>query len=81
MITRALLGAKIEEFPKDFHATVEVDGYEVMIITEQRPSVTVSKKRGPGKGSHIVIHNPNPNLTVEEVYRKARETLEALTKK
>jgi hypothetical protein len=59
MITRALLGAKIEEFPKDFHATVEVDGYEVMIITEQRPSVAVSKKRGPGRGPHIVICDPN----------------------
>ncbi len=81
MITRALLGAKIEELPKDFHATIEVDGYEVMVIAEERLSVTVTKKRGPSRGSHVVIYNPDPDLTVEEVYRKAREVLEALVRK
>ncbi len=81
MITRVLLSARIGELPKDFSATVEVDGYEIMIIIEERPSVTVSKKRSPGKGSHIVIYDPNPDIAVEEVYRKAREVLEALAKK
>ncbi len=78
MITQMMLNTKIGEFPKRFHATVEVGEYEIMIITEGRPSVTVSKKRGLSKGSHVVIYEPNPDLTVEEVYRRAREVLEAL---
>jgi cellulose biosynthesis protein BcsQ len=41
----------------------------------------VSRKRSPGKGSHVVIYDPNPDITVEEVYKKAREALEALAKK
>ncbi len=78
MITQMLLNTKIGEFPKNFHATIEVDGYEIMIITERQSSITVSKKRGLGKGSHVVIYEPDPNATVEEAYRRAREVLEAL---
>jgi len=77
MIT-TLLNAKIKELPKDFHAAVEIDGYEVMVITEHRISVTVSKRKGPCRGSHVVIYNPNPNITIEEVYKKAWEVLETL---
>ncbi len=78
---QALLSARIEEFPKNFHATIEVEGYEVMIVVEERTSITVSKKRGRGKGSHVVIYEPDPEATVEEVYRRAREVLEALVRR
>ncbi len=81
MITQVLLNAGIEDFPKNFHVTVEVDGYEVMIIIEERPSVTVSKKRGPCRGPHVVIYEPDPGATIEEVYRRVREVLEALVRR
>jgi hypothetical protein len=77
-IAKALISSRVGDLPEDFHATVEVDGYEIMIITERQVTVTVTKKRSPGKLSRVVIHNPDPDLTVEEVFRRARETLEAL---
>jgi hypothetical protein len=40
----------------------------------------VSRKRSPGKGSHIVIYDPD-DLTVAEIFKRARETLEALVRK
>jgi hypothetical protein len=81
MIMQVLFSTKIEELPRDFHVAVEVDSYEVMVVSEKQLSITVSKKRGPGRGSHVVIYNPDPKLTVEEVYKKAQELLEALVRK
>jgi hypothetical protein len=68
---------KVRELPKNFHTTIEVDDYEIMIITERKVTVTVTRKKSPGKLSHITIYNPG-DLTIAEIYKKARETLEAL---
>ncbi len=81
MITQALLNAKVGELPKNFHATIEVGNYEVMIITERQVSVTVSRKKNPGRGAHVVLYDPDPELTIAEIYKKAREVLETLVSK
>jgi hypothetical protein len=80
-LTQALLNAKVGDLPKDFHVTMEVDDYEVMVITERQVSVTVHKKKGPGKGARVVVYDPDPDLTVAEIYRKARDTLEVLVRR
>jgi len=77
-ITQALISSRVGDLPKDFHATVEVDGYEIMIITERQVAVTVTRKRSPGKLSRVVVYNPSPDLTIAEIYKKTREALEAL---
>ena len=58
-ITKGLISSRVGDLSKDFHATVEVDGYEIMIITEQQ-TVAVTRKRSPGKLSRVVVYNPSP---------------------
>jgi hypothetical protein len=79
-LTLALLNTRVKDLPKNFHVTVSVDEYEVMVITERQVSVTVTKKKGVGKGTHLVVYDPGPELTVMEIYRRAREVIEALHK-
>jgi len=82
-IVKTLISSRVRDLPKDFHATIEVDGYAVMMMTEERSTVTitVTRKRSPGKWSHVAVHDPDPDFTVEEVFRMAREALEALVRR
>jgi hypothetical protein len=80
-IKQALLNTKVRDLPKDFHVTIEVDDYEVMVITERQLSVTINKKRGPGRDTHVVVYDPDAELTVMEIYKKARALIEELVNK
>jgi hypothetical protein len=77
-LTQALLNTRVKDLPKNFHATVSVDEYEVMVNTERQVTVTVTKKKGVGKGTHLVAYDPDPELTIMEIYRRAREVIETL---
>jgi hypothetical protein len=81
-LTQVLLNTKVKDLPENFHVTVAVDEYyEVMIITERRVSITVNKKKGAGRDTHLVVYDPDPELTIVQIYQKARALIEEIVYK
>jgi hypothetical protein len=79
-VAEKLLHTRVKYLPKKFHTIIQVsESYEVMISTGgSHVSVTVSRKKSPGKGAHVVINDPDPELKIMDIYQKARELIESL---
>jgi len=78
-LIHALLNTRVKDLPENLHVTAAVDEYyEVMIITERRVSITVNKKKGVGKDTHLVVYDPDPELTLMQIYQKARALIEEI---
>jgi hypothetical protein len=83
-LVEKLLGTKLRDFPKDFYASFVVGDYEVAVdLTEgDQPQVLVRLAReGYGKNSELDIRDPDPELTVGDVLKRAKEVIEPFVRK
>ena len=83
-VTKALLGVRIRDIPDDFYVSFETDGYEVTIDFDRddRPQIIVRLVReGYGKDSELDIRDPDPDLTVADVFGLAKEVIQSLVRK
>jgi len=77
-IIHALFDAKIKELPKGFYASIAVGDYYmyVHVMYSMPPVVYVEKKEGCGRTTTVKFSGPNPEATVGELFRRAKELIE-----
>ncbi len=73
-----LFNAKIKELPKGFYTSIQIGDYYMYVHTMYtEPSVVyVEKKEGCGRTTTVKFKDPNPELTVGELFRRAKELIE-----
>jgi hypothetical protein len=74
-----LFSSKIKELPKDFYTSVKIGDYYMYVHTvyDMPPVVYVEKKDGCGLGTTVKFSDPDPDLTVGELFRRAKALIEA----
>jgi len=87
-VARALLSAKVRDLHEGFYASFTVDGYEVTLDftsdagAERQLRIYVRLAReGPGKGSELDIRDPDPELTIADIFELAKEVIQFLVRK
>jgi hypothetical protein len=77
-ITRILFDTKIKELPKGFYVSTTIGDYYmyVHIVYDMPPVVYVEKKEGCGRTTTVKFRDPNPEATVGELFRRAKELIE-----
>jgi hypothetical protein len=73
-----LFNTKIKELPKGFYTSVKIGDYYMYVRTMHTvpPVVYVEKKDGCGMTTTIKFNDPNPDLTVGELFKRAKELIE-----
>ncbi len=74
-----LFDARIKELPKGFYTSITVGDYYmyIHIMHTMPPVVYVEKKDGCGRTTTVKFSDPNPELTVSELFSRAKELIEA----
>jgi hypothetical protein len=75
-----LFNTKIKELPEDFYTSVKIGDYYMYVNTvyDMPPILYVEKKDGCGMGTTIKFSNPDPNLTVGELFERAKALIESI---
>jgi hypothetical protein len=83
-LVEKLLRTKLRDFPDDFYVSFDVGDYEVVVdLTEDnQPQVLVRLAReGLGKNSELDIRDPDPDLTVLDIFGLAKEVIQSFVRK
>jgi hypothetical protein len=89
-IIQILLNTKISEIPTEligFKVVFEVDGYRVVVNKSYHDyschaKITVEKiALEEGQGSAVEIHDVRCDVTIGEIYRRARELIESFIRR
>jgi len=74
-----LFNTRIKELPEDFYTSVKIGDYYMYVHTvyDMPPVLYVEKKDGCGRGTTIKFSGPDPDLTVGELFKRAKELIEA----
>ncbi len=78
-ITHMLFDARIKDLPKGFYASISIGDYYmyVHVMHTMPPVVYVEKKEGCGRTTTVKFSDPNPDVAVGELFRRAKELIEA----
>jgi len=83
-IVEKLLATKVRDIPQNFYASFRIFGYHVRLEFDEDypPEVSVKLLRnGHGEESEVDIRDPDPELTVGDIFNTAKTAIESLIRK
>jgi hypothetical protein len=62
--------------PEGFYTSITIGDYYMYVHVIPPPVVYVEKKEGCGRTTTVKFSDPNPEATVGELFRRAKELIE-----
>lgn len=81
-VIESIMAAKVGDLPPGFDLRLRIGDYQVDItIYSDDKAIEVKKEEGEGESSWVRIADPREDVTIGEIYRRARELIEQYIKR